>query len=230
MTYLQLALGFVLNLAVALLIVRGLYDPAHRRQEYMLLYLTLNTSLFLLFALLSGIEVSVGLGLSLFAIFRVLRYRTDPIPMREMAYLFVLMSLPVINAVLLNQGNYAALLIGDGLMVAALYVGEQAWGCRYDRRRSITLEKIDLIKPQNYDRLLADLRERTGLRITRCEIGHVDFLRDVAEVQVYYQEDPARWPQRLSLASLQQRFRLRSPSSGSYVNGQVTDDWEGSLN
>jgi hypothetical protein len=214
----QLLLGFLLNFAVALLIVRGIYFPTRRRKEYVLAFLTLNTSVFLISSLLGGIDLSVGFGFSLFAIFSVLRYRTDPIPVREMTYLFVLMSLPVIDAVLLSRSNYVALLSANLVTVLALYIGEKGWGCRYEQKKSITYEKIDLIKPENYDHLLADLRERTGLPVTRCEIGRIDFLRDVAEIQVYYQQGPTRVHRRLGLTNSPERLGLRYPSAGAYVN------------
>ena len=196
----QLALGFLCNLIVALLIVRGIYYPASRRKEYVLALLVFNTTVFLIASLLGGINLSLGFGIGLFALFRMFRYRTDPIPVREMTYLFVLMALPVINAVLFSQGNYPALLIANTIIVLVLYVGEKEWGCQYDQRQSITYERIELIKPENHDRLLADLRERTGLPVTRFEIGRIDFLRDVAELDVYYQRAPGRLPQRPSLS------------------------------
>ncbi len=197
----QLLLGFLLNLAVALFVIRAIYDPARQRKEYAFAFLTFNTSLFLVFSLLGSITLSLGLGLSLFVIFRMLRYRTEPIPVRDMTYLFVLMLLPVMNAVLFGQNEYVTLLIADGLTVLVLYAGEKGWGGHYDQKKVITYEKIELVKPENYDRLLADLRERTGLPITHCEIGRIDFLRDVAELQVYYQSPPARLPQAHNLPS-----------------------------
>jgi hypothetical protein len=153
-----------------------------------LAFSTLNASVFLIASLLGGIDLNVGVGFSLFAIFSVLRYRTDPIPVREMTYLFVLMALPVIDAVLLSQSSYLALLIANGVTVLVLYAVEKGWGFCYDRKRSILYDKIDLIKPENRDRLLDDLRERTGLPVTRCEIGRIDLLRDVAELRIYYPE------------------------------------------
>jgi len=187
-------------------------------------FFTLNTGVFLISSLLGGVDLSVGFGFSLFAIFSVLRYRTDPIPVREMTYLFVLMALPVMDAVLLSQSNYLALLIANGMTVLVLYIGENEWGCHYDQRKSITYEKIDLIKPENHDRLLADLRERTGLPVTRCEIGRIDFLRDVAELKIYYQLDPARLPRRLSLTEW---LRSNLPLAGARVNEKVTENRQG---
>jgi hypothetical protein len=209
MSNLQLALGFLLNCAAALFIIRGIYYPTSDRREYVLTFFALNTSLFLIFSLLRGIDLSVGLALSLFAIFRVLRFRTDPIPVREMTYLFVLMSLSVANAVLLTQSDYLTLLIANGAIVLALYIGEKGWGFCYEQKKSITYEKIDLVKPENYDHLLADLRERTGLPVTHCEIGRIDFVRDVAELQIYYQQGPTR---------LSRRHRR---SSGPVIAGRI---------
>jgi hypothetical protein len=192
----QLALGFLLNFAAALLIVRGIYYPIQRRQEYVFAFFAFNTVVFLIAGLLGGTNLSLGFGLGIFIMFRMFRYRTDPIPVREMTYLFVLMVLPVINAVLVNQSNYPALLIADIVVALVLYVGEKEWGFHYDQRKSITYEKIELIKPENYPHLLADLRERTGLPVTRCQVGRIDFLRDVAELEIYYQQGSAYLPQR----------------------------------
>jgi hypothetical protein len=227
MSNLQLPLGFLLNFSVALLIIRGIYYPIRRSKEYVFTFLTLNTGVFLISSLLGGIDLSVGFGFSLFAIFSVLRYRTDPIPVREMTYLFVLMALPVIDAVLLSQSDYLALLIANGVTVLVLYIGENGWGCHYDQKKSITYEKIDLVKPENYDRLLADLRERTGLVVTRCEVGRIDFLRDVAELKIYYQQDPACLSRRPGLASFMTKSGSRLPLAGACVKEQVVDNHQG---
>jgi hypothetical protein len=226
MSNLQLSLGFLLNFSVALLIIRGIYYPIKRSKEYVFAFFTLNTGVFLISSLLGGIDLSVGFGFSLFAIFSVLRYRTDPIPVREMTYLFVLMALPVMDAVLLGQSDYLALLVANGVTVLVLYVCEREWGCRYDQKKSITYEKIDLVKPENYDLLLADLRERTGLPVTRCEIGRIDFLRDVAEIKIYYRQDPVSLSQRPDLAGLQGRPGSGLPLAGACVN-EEKDDHQG---
>jgi len=220
MSNLQLPLGFLLNFAVALLIIRGIYYSIRRSKEYVFAFFTLNTGVFLISSLLGGIDLSVGFGFSLFAIFSVLRYRTDPIPVREMTYLFVLMALPVIDAVLLSQNEYLALLIANGVTVLVLYIGENEWGCYYAQRKSITYEKIELIKPENHDRLLADLRERTGLLVTHCEVGSIDFLHDVAKLKITYELDPAL----VTRPSLTRWLRSRSRATGARVNERVAED------
>ena len=186
MSNLHLLLGFALNLGVALVIIRGIYYPVKRDKEYILAFFALNTSVFLISSLMNGVDLSVGFGFSLFAIFSVLRYRTDPIPVREMTYLFTLMALPVVDTVLLSQGSYAALLVANATIILILYAVEKEWGCQYHKKKSITYEKIDLIKPEKREQLLADLRERTGLRVTDCEVKRIDFLHDVAELRIHY--------------------------------------------
>jgi hypothetical protein len=113
------------------------------------------------------------------------------------------------------------------MTVLVLYVGEKEWGCRYDQKKSITYEKIDLIKPENYDRLLADLRERTGLPVTRCEIGRIDFLRDVAEVKIYYRQGPVIPSQRPRPTGSQERPGLSLPLVGDCVNEEIVDNRQG---
>ena len=186
--FITFGFSFLLNSIIALIIVRGIYYPARRSKEYVLTFLAFNTLMFLIASLLSGVDLSVGFGFSLFAIFSILRYRTDPIPIREMTYLFVMMALPAVNAILVTQASYGSLAIANGAVLLVLYLVEKEWGAHYESRKSITYEKIDLVKPENYQALLADLRARTGLDITRCEIGKIDFLRDIAEIKVYYTE------------------------------------------
>lgn len=180
--------SFLWNSLIAFGIVRGIYYPVKRDKEYVLTFLTFNTLLFLVANLLSEVSVSIGVGLSMFAIFRILRYRTDPIPTREMTYLFVMMALPFVNTTLVAQASYAGLLIADVVVIAVLLLVEKGWGFQYVGHKTITYERIELIKPENYPALLADLRARTGLDITRCEIGKLDFLRDVAEIKIDYIE------------------------------------------
>ncbi len=180
--------SFLLNGLVALIIIRYSYYPVKRDKDYVLTFLAFNTLAFLIASLLNGVDLKAGFGLGLFAIFSIMRYRTDPIPVREMTYLFVMIGLAVVNAVLATQGGYVSMGIANIAVLLALFLVEREWGFHYVSQKSITYERIDLIKPEHYPSLLADLRARTGLDITRCEIGKLDFLRDVAEIKIYYTE------------------------------------------
>jgi len=179
-------LGFGLNLAATALIVRCIYYPTYRDREYVLTFFALNTSIFLITFLLSDTNLSIGFGFSLFAIFSILRYRTEPLPVREMTYLFVLMALPVMDAILITQGNWGETILANAAILSVFYAIERVWDTQHELRKNVTYEKIELIKARNYPLLLADLRQRTGLEITRCEVGRIDFLHDVAEIKIFY--------------------------------------------
>jgi hypothetical protein len=187
-----LTLALFIDLVVAGIIVLGIYFPSERDKGYVLSFFAFNISIFLIATLFSQVEISLGLGFGLFAIFSILRYRSDPLPVREMTYLFILMTLPVIDVVMLNEEMVVETVVANLAILAVFFVVEKAMGLRYEARKSITYEKIELIKPENYEALLADLRERTGLPIQRCEVGKIDFLHDVAEIKIYYQTAPAK--------------------------------------
>jgi hypothetical protein len=188
------ALAFLIDLVLACIIVLGIYFPTEKDKKYVLTFFVFNISIFLIATLFSQVDLSLGFGFGLFAIFSILRYRSDPLPVREMTYLFMLMALPVVSVVLIAEGHYLEMTIASGAILVVFYVVERALGFRYEAHKMVTYEKIALIKPQNYAALLADLRERTGLPISRCEVGKVDFLHDIAEVKIYYQERPAGTP------------------------------------
>ncbi|HEY1012822.1 MAG TPA: DUF4956 domain-containing protein, partial [Herpetosiphonaceae bacterium] len=185
--------GAGFNLAVTLLLVRGVYYPVTQDKNFVFTFLGFNTIIYFVLGLLTSVEVSVGVGFGLFAIFSLLRYRTDEIPIREMTYLFIVIALGVMNSMLMVSGNVARLLIANALIVAVLFVLERGWGFRFESSKKIAYDKIDLIVPERRDELLADLRRRTGLPVKRAEIGRIDFLHDMAELKVFYDEPrPAR--------------------------------------
>ena len=139
--------------------------------------------------LLNDSEISVGVGFGLFAIFSILRYRTDTIPIREMTYLFVVIALPVVNSILLDEQYYENFAVVNLATISVLYILEHEWSFQFEIRKKITYERIDMIRPEKWNELMEDLRTRTGLPIKRIEIGRLDFLRDTAELVVYYDEE-----------------------------------------
>lgn len=206
----SLMLGAGINLVVALLIVRGIYYPVTQDKHYVFSFLAFNTVIYFVLGLLSSVELSVGVGFGLFAIFSVLRYRTSEIPIREMTYLFVVIALPVMNSVLMLNYQVAQLLFANGMVVALLFVLERQWGFHFEARKTVIYERIDLVTPANRERLLADLRERTGLPVKRVDVGRIDFLRDTTELTLYYDEPKAAPPAAqpaLPVAELRPRSR-----------------------
>lgn len=185
-TFIESLVEFAVNLAIVFAIVRFIYYPRRRDKDYVFTFFAFNTIIFFVMGLLNNAELSIGVGFGLFAIFSVLRYRTNTIPIHEMTYLFVLLALPVLNSILLDKQCYAEFALANLAIVAVLYVLESGWGFQYETRKTIIYERIDRIRPDNWPQLLDDLRERTGLPIKRIEIGPLNFLRDTAEITIYY--------------------------------------------
>ena len=179
-----IALG--LNLVTSIIIVRWIYYPKHRSKKYVFTFLAFNLIIFLVVSMMTSIEMSIGVGFGLFAIFSVLRYRTNPIPIREMTYLFIIAALPVMNGSATTTEHWAKLLIGNLAVIIILFILENEWGFAFESSKTITYEKINLVRPENHGLLLEDLEERTGLIIKRLEVGKINFLRDTASIRVYY--------------------------------------------
>ena len=178
--------GFLLNFLIAFIVVRFIYYPEKHNKNYVFTFLAFNAIIYFVISLLAKVELGIGVGFGLFAIFSVLRYRTDPIPIREMTYLFIILALPVMNSVLLSGAYWMEFIVSNILLLAILYILEKEWGFKYETSKKITYEKIDLIRPERRADLIRDLTERTGLKIKRVVIGNLNFLRDTAEIKIYF--------------------------------------------
>lgn len=187
-TYGSFLAGILINLLAAVIIARGIYYPRKRTQDYIFTFLAFSTVIYLVMGLFTSVELSIGVGFGLFALFSVLRYRTDTVPIREMTYLFVMVALPIMNSILYNSGEIVKLCLSDFVIIAVLFILEQKWGFRYEQKKLIKYEKIDLIRADEHYRLIEDLRDRTGLAITQVEIVEIDFIRDSADIIITYEE------------------------------------------
>ena len=185
-------LGFLLNLFVALIIVRFIYYPKTQDKHFVFTFMAFNTVIYFVLSLLVKSEIGVGVGFGLFAIFHFLRYRTDPIPIREMTYLFIIMALPVMNSSGMLQTNWALLLLANSLVILTLWLLEKGWGFHYQTSQKIIYENIELIVPSRRAELIADLEQRIGQKISSVTVGNIDFLHDTATLQVSYPEQSAQ--------------------------------------
>jgi hypothetical protein len=181
----EFVLNLAFNLLVAVVVVRGIYYPTTRDKRYSFTFLAFNTIIYVVLVFMSRIEVGLGVGFGLFAIFSVLRYRTDPIPIREMTYLFVVAALPVMNSLAMSDGLQVDLVIANAVVIGVLLALEKEWGFHFETPKRIVYERIELIKPENRALLLEDLEARTGLSIKRVTIGRINFLRDTADILIY---------------------------------------------
>lgn len=187
-------LGFLLNFVVAIVIVRFIYYPRTKDKRFVFTYLTFSTVIYFVVSLMTNITIGIGVGFGLFAIFRIVRYRTEPMPVREMTYLFVLMSLPVMNSSGMLQTAWPQLLIANAAIILVLWLLEKEWGFQYQLPRHVIYEKIELIQASRQTEMIADLEARTGRKVERVEVGKIDFLKDTADLQVYFnREDKNGW-------------------------------------
>jgi hypothetical protein len=189
-SYSLFVVGMVINLIFSLIIVRGMYYRRCRAQDYVFTFMAFSVVVYLIMGLFTSVELSIGVGFGLFALFSVLRYRTDTVPIREMTYLFVIIALPIINSILFNSGQYESLLLSDLMIIGVLWVLENKWGFHYEQRKMVRYEKIDLVRADRRDELIADLTARTGLMVTSVEVAEMDYLRDSADLVITYAEDP----------------------------------------
>ena len=184
----NLIIRFGFNLFIAFIIVKLIYDQENSDNDFVFTYFMFNSLIFFFAFLLSNITINMGFAFGLFAVFAILRYRTNPIPIKEMTYLFIVITLGVINALSKTEISYNTLLFTNFALVTLTYILEKNWQRKLLLRRSVLYEKIENIKPENHEKLLSDLKDRTGLDIQRFEIRRISFLRDTARIRIYYKE------------------------------------------
>jgi hypothetical protein len=185
----SLILRLIINLVFLTIIIRFLYYPITKRKDYLFTYYLIGIITFFLCFGLKKLDIDTGMGLGLFAIFGIIRYRTDAIEIKEMTYLFLVIGLSVVNSLASRQISMAELAVINTSTVLITYGLEYLWLLKHETRKTITYERIELIRPENYDEMLADLQERTGLAINRFEVGKIDFLNDTAQVRIFYYAD-----------------------------------------
>ena len=187
--FFRLLIKTLFNLSVVLLIARGIYYPLTKNKDYLFTYLLISLTVFVLCVLLDDVKLQLGFALGLFAIFGIIRYRTDPIPIKEMTYLFLVIGVSVVNALANKKISHTELLFANAVIIFVTYGMERLWLLRHESRKNIVYEKIELIVPDKKDELLDDLKKRTGIDIIRFEIKRIDFLRDVANICIYYYDE-----------------------------------------
>lgn len=177
-----IALRFAFDLLFVTLLVRLIYLPRHRRMDFAFTQIMLNAITFFLCFLLRKIPVELGFGLGLFAVFGILRYRTESVPIRDLTYLFVAIALGVINA--LAGVHLAEQLFINGMVVLLAFLLETRAGGGGEVENVVHYDRLDLLHPSKRAELREDLRARTGLDIQRITIAQIDLLRDTAELSV----------------------------------------------
>lgn len=187
-SFAELFAKFGFNLLFAFIVIRVIYYTKNRNREYLFTFFIFNVIIFFVTFLLSGVKLKIGFAFGLFAVFSILRYRTEAIPIKEMTFLFVSITIAVINA-LSSKVTGSELIFTNVAIATMTFVLEAIWMKFNHAYKMITYEKVDLIKPQNRAELIADLEERTGLDIIKVDISKIDYLRDTAVLKVYHVQE-----------------------------------------
>ncbi len=174
-----------LDLVCATLVIRLIYFRLYRNREYVFTYYCFNVITFCLCYLLGKVALEFGLALALFGVFGILRYRTEQIRMRDLTYLFIVIGIAVLNGVANQSVSGLLVVVIDVLIVAMIALLEFAASRNQERSTEMLYDQLELLRPGNEAKLVADLNAKTGLTVARVEVTHVDLLRDAAEITVF---------------------------------------------
>ena len=184
----ELLVRFTLNAIVIFIVVRLIYYSSTRQREYYFAFVVISTLVFLICFMLSNTKLQTGFGLGLFAIFGIIRYRTSLIPIREMTYLFLVIGISVMNALVSKKMSYAEIIVTNTIIVFTIWSTEHFYRKRHEGKKFITYENTLLLAPEKREELITDLKNRTGLNITRVEIGNINYLRDSVKLLIYFKD------------------------------------------
>ena len=182
----KLLFKFSIDLLFLIIIVRLIYYRIKDEKDYVFTFFMFNILTFFICFLLRKVPMEMGFALGLFAVFGILRYRTEAIPIRQMTYLFIVIGLSMINSLANKSISWLEILLANGIITIITYLIDRVWFSTIEQTKTILYEKIELIKPENEQELIEDLKQRTGLKIVAVKVDKVDFLRDTAQIKIYY--------------------------------------------
>ena len=182
----KLLFKFSIDLLFLFIIVRVIYYRIKDEKDYVFTFFMFNILTFFICFLLRKVPMEMGFALGLFAVFGILRYRTEAIPIRQMTYLFIVIGLSMINSLANKSISWLEILLANAIITIITYLIDRVWFSTIELTKTILYEKIELIKPENEQELIEDLKQRTGLQIVAVKVDKVDFLRDTAQITIYY--------------------------------------------
>ena len=183
---------FSFNLFIAFVIIKLIYHRDYKGNDFVFTYFMFNTLIFFFAYILGNLDINMAFGFGLFAVFAILRYRTDPIPIKEMTYLFIVITIGVINALSGNQVVFIELLFANVTIVLLTFLLERHWVNNLPDNglssKTVVYNNMEMIKPENHQALIDELAQKTGLTIVSCKIGRLNFVENQVNVKLYYKE------------------------------------------
>ena len=182
----KMCVRFIINFTALTALIRGCYYSFSKKADYVFTFYLVGVVVFFLCFTLKKYEIDLGLALGLFAIFGILRYRTDPLKVKEMTYLFIVIGLSVINALSNKKMSYVEIFTANTLIVLMAYYLDRYWSRQRTASKDIVYQSLDLIRPEQQPMLKKELEEKLGFEILRLEIGQIDFERQTVKIKIRY--------------------------------------------
>ncbi|MBQ5752108.1 MAG: DUF4956 domain-containing protein [Bacteroidaceae bacterium] len=206
----DLLIAFFVNLIAIMIVVRGLYYPKCKRGEFFFTYVLIAISTFMLIYVLGDVKLKAGIALGLFAIFSIIRYRTEQVAIREMTYLFIIIAISAINGLTVSELSLGEVLIINLLFIFSIWICESKLLISHYSYKVIKYDNVSLITPDKRQELIADLEKRTGLKIEKVEVGAIDFLKDAAIIKMYYKSNEANNSVDTTLKTPTDEYKLKN--------------------
>jgi uncharacterized membrane protein len=184
----KMCVRFLINLTALTGLIRGCYYSFSKKADYVFTFYLVGTVVFFLCFTLKKYEIDLGLALGLFAIFGILRYRTDPLKVKEMTYLFIVIGLSVINALSNKKMSYIEILTANSVVILMAYYLDRYWSRQRTASKDILYQSLDFIKPDQHELLKKDLEDKLGFEILKVEIGQIDFEKQTVKVKIRYKK------------------------------------------
>ena len=177
---------YAFNLIVTFVLIRTFYYARHKNKDFVFTFFLFNSVLFLICFLLSSTKIELGFSFGLFAIFSIFRYRTVTVPVREMGYFFLTVTVGIINALANLSDTLILLIICNIIILLLTYILDSHLGLEHESYEEINYDRMDLIQPEKRNEMLQNLRERTGLSIHRVKFQKIDRCKNVVNIHAFY--------------------------------------------
>lgn len=183
---LDLLLAYLIHVVILFILIFGIYYTTYRRKNFVFTFFLIGSIVFFLSYVMSKLDLNMGFALGLFAIFGIIRYRTDLIPIREMTYLFIIIGLSVLNGLTKNTLSLSEAIILNVLTIATVFVFEKLLNLRTESFKIIIYEKLELLAPGNEEALKQDVKNRTSIPVERVEVVKYNFTKNSVLLKVFY--------------------------------------------
>jgi hypothetical protein len=179
---------FLINIFFLTALIKYSYYKFSEKADYLFTFYLIGTIVFFLCFTLKKYEIDLGLALGLFAIFGILRYRTDPLKVREMTYLFVVIGLSLVNALSNKKMSYTEIFVANTIVVAMAYFLDRFWSQKKTNTKDILYESLEHIRPEHHEILKAKLEEKLGFEILSISLGQIDFKAETVKIKIRYKK------------------------------------------